>query len=253
MRKTCFAVALALALPAILHAQDSEDEPTEKKEKRAQLIILFNSIQEIPSLDESGSFSRFLEQGSTSRTYTGGGSTAVEIGGMYAIMSRLSIGWSFELTEAIQDGTLDVSAPHPLLFDRNREVSHTVNELRYSEFTIHSVVAYRIATPRIEVELFAGPSFFETKAELIDRTTIKSEYPFDDISVSGGGGPVSLQDSAVGFNVGAGMAYYFTEILGASFSARFSQADLEVMREGGEPIAIKAGGFRLGGGLRIRF
>ena len=246
------AIAMLLALPELIQAQDT-DEQEEKKEKRAQLIVHANYLQEIPVFDESGSFTQFLEQGSTSRTYTGGSGGAFEIGGMFAIKSQLSIGFSFELLETIQDGTLVVSEPHPLLFDQNREVRHTVNELSYSELTIHSVVAYRIATPRIEVELFAGPSLFETKVELIDSATIKSEYPFDDISVSGGGGPVALQDSAVGFNVGAGIAYYFTESFGASFTARFSQADLEVMREGGKPIAIKAGGFRLGGGLRIRF
>ena len=73
---------------------------------------------------------------------------------------------------------------------------------------VHSAFAYRIATPRIEVELFAGPSYFTTEVELIDLATSESQYPFDDISLMGGG-PVALKDSGIGFNVGAGMAYYF--------------------------------------------
>ena len=244
------AVAMVLALPALLHGQDTDDQ--EKKEKRAQLIVHANYLQEIPTFDETGRFTQFLEQGSTSRTYSGGSGTAFEIGGMYALLPRFSIGWSFELLEATQDGTLDVSVPHPLLFNKNRRASKAQDELGYSEFTVHSAFAYRIATSRIEVELFAGPSYFTTEVELIDLATSESQYPFDDISLMGGG-PVALKDSGIGFNVGAGMAYYFTDIFGASFTARFSQADLEVMREGGASIAIKAGGFRLGGGIRVRF
>ena len=249
-RRTYFAVAMVLAIPALLHGQDTKNQ--EKKEKRAQLIVHANYLQEIPTFDETGSFTQFLEQGSTSRTYSGGSTTAFEIGGMYALLPRFSIGWSVELLEATQDGTLDFSVPHPLLFNQRREASQTINELGYSELTVHSAFAYRIATTRVEVELFAGPSFFTTEVELIDRATADSQYPFDEISPIGGG-PVPLKDSAIGFNVGAGLAYYFTETLGVSFVTRFSQADLEVMREGGEPIAIKAGGFRVGGGIRIRF
>ena len=171
---------------------------------------------------------------------------------MYAILPRFSVGWSFELLEAMQDGTLDLSLPHPLLFNRDREASQAVNELGYSEFTIHSAIAYRIASPRVEVELFAGPSFFKAEVELLDQVTAVSEYPFDEISLTSVN-RITLKDNAVGFNVGAGVAYYFTETLGVSFLARFSQADLEVVRDGGEPIGFKVGGFRAGGGLRIRF
>ena len=241
------AVAMVLALPALLQGQDTDDN-----EKRAQFFFHANYLQEIPNLEETRSFTRFLEQGSASRTYTGGSGTAFEIGGMYALLSRFSIGWSFEFLETMQNGTLAVSEPHPLMFDRSREASKSLDELGYSELTVHFAFAYRIATPRVEVELFAGPSLFTTEVEIIAIATVESQYPFDEISLSGGD-RVTLKDSGVGFNVGAGMAYYFTEIFGASFSARFSQTDLKVMREGGEPIAIKAGGFRVGGGLRIRF
>ena len=244
------AFAMLLALPALLQGQDTDEQ--EKKEKRVQLIVHANYLQEIPTFNETGSFTRFLEQGSSSRMYSGGSSTAFEIGGMYALLPRFSIGWSFELLETMQDGTLDVSVPHPLLFNQHREASQSADELGYSEFAIHSAVAYRIAAPRVEVELFAGPSFFTTEVELIGGATAELQYPFDEISLTGGG-PVTVKDSAIGFNVGAGMAYYFTESFGASFSARFSQADLEVMRSGGESITIKAGGLRLGGGIRVRF
>ena len=159
VRKTCLALAIVLALPALLHAQEA-GEP-EKKEKRAQFIIHANYLPTLPNLDETTSFTRFLEQGSTSRVYSGGSGTAIEVGGMYALASRFSFGFSFELLPALQDGTLDVSEPHPLLFNQHLKASLTLDELDYSEFTVHTAFAYRIASERIEVELFAGPSVID--------------------------------------------------------------------------------------------
>ena len=43
------AVAMVLAIPALLHGQDTDDQ--EKKEKRAQLIIHANYLQEIPTFE----------------------------------------------------------------------------------------------------------------------------------------------------------------------------------------------------------
>ena len=142
MRKTCLALAIVLALPALLHAQEAE-EP-EKKEKRAQFIIHANYLPTLPNLEETTSFTRFLEQGSTSRVYSGGSGTAIEVGGMYALASRFSFGFSFELLPALQDGTLDVSEPHPLLFNQHLKASQTLDELDYSEFTVHTCAPQKV-------------------------------------------------------------------------------------------------------------
>ena len=124
------------------------------------------------------------------------------------------------------------------MFNQHLKASQTLDELDYSEFTVHTAFAYRIASERIEVELFAGPSVFTTEIELIDEISLT------------GVSSVTLNNTAIGFNAGAGLAYYFTETWGASFLVRFSQADIEVQREGGEPLGFKAGGLRFGGGIQ---
>ena len=103
-----------------------------------------------------------------------------------------------------------------------------------------------------ELDLFAGPSVFNLETELLDIGKVESEYPFDEISLVSVS-RVTDNKSALGFNAGATFAYYLTESFGVSFMARFSKGSIEAMRKEGEPIAIQAGGFRLGGGLRIRF
>ena len=74
-------------------------KPKNQRRKRngAQFIIHANYLPTLPNLDETTSFTRFLEQGSTSRVYSGGSGTAIEVGGMYALASRFSFGFSFEL------------------------------------------------------------------------------------------------------------------------------------------------------------
>ena len=49
------AVAMVLAIPALLHGQDTDDQ--EKKEKRAQLIIqaLLHGPEQIADLPDAGS------------------------------------------------------------------------------------------------------------------------------------------------------------------------------------------------------
>ena len=127
-----------------------------------------------------------------------------------------------------------------------------IEGLGYSELSTHFGVAYLLVASNVEVDLFAGPSFFDVETELLDIGSVESEYPFDEISLVSVS-RVTANKSALGFHAGAAFAYYMTESFGFSFVARFSKAGIEVMREGGEPIAINAGGFRLGGGIRIRF
>jgi hypothetical protein len=44
-----------------------------------------------------------------------------------------------------------------------------------------------------------------------------------------------------------------TEAFGIAFQARYSHATVGIAREGGEPIELDAGGFRVGGGIRLSF
>ena len=171
---------------------------------------------------------------------------------MFSLTPKFALMGSFESLSATHDATLDISVPHPLLFNRPRTASTDIDALDYSERALHFDIAYRIAVPPVEIDLFVGPSIFFAKTELIDQGTTDSQYPFDELSLTAVS-RVTLDESALGFNAGAGVTYYMTEAVGVSFVTRFSQAGLEAMREGGEPVAFDAGGFRVGGGIRIKF
>ena len=175
-----------------------------------------------------------------------------DIMGMFTLNKRLGLIWSFEILPVAHNAKLDISAPHPLLFNRPRMANLEVDALEYSEFSTHFGLAYIITVSKVEFDLFAGPSFFSATTELIDQETVVSEYPFDDLSLTDAS-RVVLNDIAIGFHTGAGVAYYLTDTLGVSFIARFSRASIEVMREGGDPVSFDAGGLQVGGGIRIKF
>ena len=86
--------------------------------------------------------------------------------------------------------------------NQHRDASKSVDELSYSEFTIHSAVAYRIATPRVEGRVVRRSELLHNGSRA-NRRSHRPNYStrFDEISLTGGG-PVTVKDSAIGFNVG---------------------------------------------------
>ena len=247
MRKTLTSFMMAFALvPSFVRGQEED-----KKEKRFQLLIHANYQYAIRTFEEATSFTQFLEQGSTTRAYSGGDGAAFDLSGLFIFSKKVSLLWSFELLPVTHDATVDVSTPHPLLFNRPRTAEMAASELSYEEFASHFGLAYRIVASPVEFELFGGPSLFSVTTEVVDEVTWEEEYPFDDIS--GSSGRVDLDKFAFGFHAGGGVVYFVTESWGFSFMARYSKANINLMREGGEPFSLEAGGFRAGGGIRIKF
>ncbi len=82
------------------------------------------------------------------------------------------------------------------------------------------------------------------------RKTTTSSYPFDEAIVSRTSN-VRLDDDPIGFNAGGAITWRVTEVFGLAFQARHSHASIHIAREGAEEVDLDAGGFRVGGGIRI--
>ena len=108
-------VVMTLTLvPALVHGQ-AQATPSksndEEKAKRFQLLVHANYQPTLRNFDEATSFTQFLEQGSTQRTYSGGSGTAFELGGVFSLTPELALMGSFEILSATHDATLDISVP----------------------------------------------------------------------------------------------------------------------------------------------
>lgn len=222
------------------------------EERRLRIIANVSYNLASRSMSETITFTQFLEQGTSNRSYEIGNGVAFDFGAIYSITAAIGIMGSFEIFNGTQDGNVDVSSPHPLFFDQNRVASDQLSGLDYKEQALHIDFVYSFDTDKITVDLFGGPSFFFTETELIDEGRFESAYPFDDITLVSTT-TTNVKDNPIGFNAGAAVTYWFSEILGAAFQARYTQAGVSLDRAGGAALEFDAGGFRVGGGIRLLF
>ena len=64
---------------------------------------------------------------------------------------------------------------------------------------------------------------------------------------------VELKDSAWGFNIGADMTYAVTPTIGVAALMRYTRGTVEFNISDTQTADVKAGGFQIGGGVRLKF
>ena len=151
--------------------------------------------------------------------------------------------------------TASVSAqlPHPLYFNRNRSISGVSSPLTRSEMAVHLQAHVVVpATNSLTVMGFAGPTFFNVEQQLVTDVNFVHTYPFDTATFSSAVAS-RKSASAIGFNVGADVTYYFTDHVGIGWFTRYSRATLKLPSAGNGTLDIKPGGLHAAGGLRLRF
>lgn len=240
------AVAAFLLLPTGALAQT----PAAAPKFRVLANVNYNATSR--TFGESSTFEAFLEDGTTSRSYDGGTGLGFEFGAIYSITPELGVLGSFEFSSAEHDASFDVNAPHPLFFNQPRSASDELTALEYKEQALNIDAVYTIASGSFVIDVFGGMTLFFTETELVDEITTTSVYPFDDLQITNTS-TTKLKENPIGFNVGGAFTYRLTPVVGLSFQAKFSRASLSLQRDAGEPIDIDAGGFRIGGGIRLAF
>jgi hypothetical protein len=243
---------LALSVAAIATALSASAQETATKERRIR--VLANGLYNPMGFDftDHSTFTAFVEEGESRRTYEGGRGLVFEVGGIMDIRKGLGVMGSVEIYRSDFEATFEESLPHPFYFDRPREVSGTVTDLDYHETAVHADLVYTRVLPRWTLDLFLGPTFFFTNTEVLSSVNTASQYPFDEATVSSTSS-TQLDDNPIGFNGGGAITWRWTELVGLAFQARYSRGSIGISREGGEEIDLDAGGLRLGGGLRLSF
>lgn len=244
-------LALSVAGLAMALSAYAQETPA-TKERRFR--ILANGLYNPMGFDftDHSTFTAFVEEGESRRTYEGGRGLVFEVGGIMDIRKGLGVMGSVEIYRSDFEATFEESLPHPFYFDRPREVSGTVTDLDYHETAVHADLVYTRVLPRWTLDLFLGPTFFFTNTEVLSSVNTASQYPFDEATVSSTSS-TQLDDNPIGFNGGGAITWRWTELVGLAFQARYSRGSIGISREGGEEIDLDAGGLRLGGGLRLSF
>jgi hypothetical protein len=245
-------IAAALfASPSMAQRATSTPIPT-SSERRIRILINGTYNPSGTSFSESTTFTSFLEEGTSSRSYDGGKGIVFEAGAIVGIKGPLGVMASVEVYNSNFDAQFEESLPHPLYFNNPRMVSGSVTGLQYKEDAVHLDAVFTRELDKVTIDVFGGPTLFFTNTEVLDAINVASSYPFDEATVSGTT-RTKVDDNPIGFNAGGSVTWKLTEVVGLALQARYSKATIQLARESGATIDLDAGGFRVGGGIRLAF
>ena len=178
--------------------------------------------------------------------------TVIDVSGGVRLWRSLGVGGS--LTVYRQDADLNVSArlPHPFFLGAVRTIAGNL-PLYHDERAVHLHALVSVpVNPAFTVTVFGGPTLFSLRQDLVTDLRFAHSYPYDDATFADAVTGAQSQ-SNLGFNVGADIAYYFTDTIGVGWLARFSSGTVDLRAAGDRPVQVTVGGFHATGGLRLRF
>jgi len=187
-------------------------------------------------------------------TFTSGSLFDVAVG--MRIFRNLTVGVGYHQEQNDTEGQLSGQIPSPVFFNRPRTLSDTVPGLDRKEAATHLNIGWVFPfNDKLDVLVYAGPSFFRLTQESVTNVTI-GEQGGNFTTVVAQPTTTDVKKSVTGYNVGADATYILWQNdsvrLGAGGFVRFTQASTEVQMLGStEPTDV--GGMQFGFGARIRF
>ena len=220
-----------------------------------RIFVSINGAYQIGGEDfgETVTFRENAEDGRFSTDYSVKSGPAFNISAGGLVWQRLAVGVGVSRFSHSTPTVLTASVPHPFFFNQPRAVTGDIGGLTREELAVH--VQARVMIPvstRIQAMVFGGPSFFHVKQGIVNDFEITEAYPYDVVTFSRGV-TSSVSKSKVGFNLGADVSYFFNRRLGVGGMAQYAGTTIDVPSAGSGTIEVKAGGFQVGGGLRLRF
>jgi opacity protein-like surface antigen len=255
--RTLTAAWLLLLLPSFAQASDQEglaEEEAAVAESRLKWRIAVNGAATLGSLSfsQSRSFTQFVEEGDMATDYSGDAAPGFDLGIQFLFSEHFGVQAS--ASRFTRDGAASYTAnlPHPLYFDADRQVAGDLTSLSYGEKAGHLDVVYATGRGKLELTFFGGLSLFSVEADLLEPVRFRHSYPFDSVTVTNVP-TTTLDDTAVGFNLGASVDYRLATHFALGAQLRFSRATAKLVPEGGSAVEIDAGGVQAGLGVRIPF
>ena len=226
---------------------------------RTGTVSINLGVQTASAFSATVPFTVNVEQGTLTADYEGGQLPGVDASIGMRVWKNLAIGGG---VSAFRGGSFSgkgitsrVSAriPHPIHYDRLRDVSGSGEGLAKTEIGLHLQAMWITSIrERLLVTVFAGPTAFAVERDIIIGVEAQETYPYDSAEFK----EVSSQrvsDSAVGFNVGLDLGFYFSQHVGVGGLLRFSRGTVHLDVPEGEALSVETGGVQSTAGLRIRF
>ena len=149
--------------------------------------------------------------------------------------------------------TLDASIPHPLWMSYPREGTIDGPDLKLNQIDLYLNAVYSFRFSKLGVSLFAGPCYLMSTATIVtDVATEEKGYPYMNLDVIQTAS--EIKSNAFGFDAGAAVSFSFGRMFDVFLDARYIMGKGAFKPEGDLPeLELNLGGFRAGGGLKLRF
>lgn len=183
-----------------------------------------------------------------------------DVGGGWMFHPRLGAGINIAGSAHEDVADVSLSIPHPAVFDSNAEDATTTEvELQRAEAAVNLQVM-ALVTPAdapFSVRVFGGPTWFRVRQDVVrDISYLEFYNPVTQafsIDINGTEIVEESDGTGWGYNVGADVRYFFTDLVGVGGVLRFSGGEAEITGLFDEDANVDVGGLQIGGGLRLRF
>ncbi len=195
----------------------------------------------------------------------GTGTIATSYGGVKPVVADVAIGarlWSglgLQLAGTwagqITDATVTASVPSPLPGASARTVSGRATGIHRQERALHVDLLFAFPasrSSRTQVVVFAGPSLFRVKQDLVTGVTVNEAPPFTTATFASTT-VVESTKQHLGANGGVEASVRLYKALGVGVLVRFSRATLTFSPTPDVNVGVNAGDLQVGGGLHFRF
>jgi len=174
------------------------------------------------------------------------------VGAAVRVLSQVWLGAQYAMTEMKPSASVTAVIPHPILFDASRTVEGAVNDVAHNEQDVHVALMYALPVQTVDVKVMGGPTFFSVEQSFVSAVAIDETYPFDTATFANAT-TKRLSKRAVGWNAGVDISRLLSSKVGVGALIRYSRGDVKFDDPDIGQQTVKAGGFEVAGGLRLRF
>lgn len=234
--------------------QPASQAPGFEGSGNSRFKLIVNGAFGVTKLDFSGTrrFTEFAEEGQVRSDYSADAGPGFEAGLSYRFSSHLGVALSGSYLTRDSSAGFQADLPHPLYLGKDRVVTSNADGLSYSEMAGHLDLVLSGRSGSWDFSLFAGPSLFKVKADLLEPPTYTHAYPFDTVTVTAV--PTSsADDMAFGFNAGAGIDLRLSDKFAIGVQGRFSRGQAKLPTGTSDEVEVDAGGLQVGAGIRVHF
>jgi hypothetical protein len=211
-----------------------------------------------------GSDIRFGEEATFTIDYNQPRGAAFDFGGGFMITPVFGVGVSFTGTAHEEEADLSARIPHPIFANAHATgTAPTDEKLTRTEGGVNvQAMIVALQSDRLRVRFFGGPTYFRVTQDAVHTINYSQQFAFltptNNVTVTSFDGE-ELEENGWGFHAGGDVSVFFNRIIGVGGFGRFSRANIDlpntmaISSNDADTVEIKAGGFQVGGGLRLKF